>query len=136
MVDLNYSLYVNTCQDLRQKHLSSLLHLYFDIFEQICDRLSVPLLPAWSWEEFNRRFHRAQIFGIYLSVSLLPLILENPDEIKDMETAEEVQTAEEGDTEENVKKLVKEMAKVSYTNRDMLRRLRETLEDGVSAGII
>ena len=136
MVDLNYSLYVNTCQDLRQKHLSSLLHLYFDTFEQISDRLSVPLLPGWNWEEFNRRFHRAQIFGIYLSVSLLPLILENPDEIKDMEKAEEVQTAEEGDTEENVKKLVKEMAKVSYTNRDMLRRLRETLEDGVSAGII
>ena len=134
MVDLSYSLYVNTSQELRQKHLSSLLHLYFDTFEQVCNRFSVPLLPGWSWEEFNRRFHRAQIFGIYMAVGLLPMILQNPDEVKDLDKVE--MPTDGANAEENMNKLVSEMTQVNYTNPVMLSRLRAALEDGVAAGIV
>ena len=134
MVDVNYSLYANTNTDLRQKHLSSLLKLYFDTFEGICNRLVVSALPGWSWEEFSRRFHRAQIYGIYVAVSLLPRILQNPEEVKDMENVE--MPTDGANAEENMKKLVTEMTKVNYNNPVMLQRLRAVLEDGVSFGII
>ena len=48
--DVNYALYVSTTEDLRQKHLTSMLHIYYDTFSQICKNYSVPTLPGWSWE--------------------------------------------------------------------------------------
>ena len=67
--DVNYTLFVSTNEDLRRKHLTSMLHLYYDTFTEICNNFSVPTLPGWSWEEFNRRFHRAQMFGAYMAVA-------------------------------------------------------------------
>jgi len=78
MSDIVYALYTGTTQEFRQQHLQSMLRLYFDKFTHICSSLSVPLLPGFSWEEFNRRFHRAKFFALTLALVFLPLVLKEP----------------------------------------------------------
>ena len=134
--DLNYSLYANTTQELRQKHLTSLLHLYYDKFEEICHRLNAPLPPGWSWEELNRRFHRAQIFGVYMGAAGLPLMLQNPDEVKDLEKLESPQEASADDSAEQMRHTLSEMTKVNIANPIMEKRVKGVLEDGVMLGVI
>ena len=134
--DLNYSLYANTTQELRQKHLTSLLHLYYDKFEEICHRLNAPLPPGWSWAELNRRFHRAQIFGVYMGAAGLPLMLQNPDEVKDLEKLESPQEASADDSAEQMRHTLSEMTKVNIANPIMEKRVKGVLEDGVMLGVI
>ena len=134
--DLNYSLYANTTQELRKKHLSSLLHLYYDTFEQICKRLDAPLPAGWCWDQFYRRFHRAQLFGVYVSAEALPMILQNPDEVKDLNQVKLSNEDGKVDADEDMKSVFTEMANVNISNPVMEKRLRGVLEDAVGAGII
>ena len=132
--DLCYSLFVNTLQALRQKHLTSLLHVYFDTFSEICERFSVPPFHGWSWEEFNRRFHRSQIFGMAMGADGLPMMLQDPNEAKDLE---KLSVSEDGTVdEESMKELMSAMMGGNMENPVVKARLRGVLEDGIDAGVI
>ena len=80
-----HSLFVNTLQGLRQKHITSLLHIYYDTFSEIRERFSVPPFPGWSWQEFHRRFHRAQIFGIATGAGQPTMMPQDPNQVQDLE---------------------------------------------------
>ena len=134
--DINYSTYANTTRDLRKKHLSSLLHLYYDTFEGICQRLDAPLPPGWCWDEFYRRFHRAQIFGVYLGATGLPMMLQNPDEVKDLSEVKVSKEHGKVDAEEEMKNVWTHLANVNISNPVMEKRVRGVLEDAVEAGVI
>ena len=132
--DLCYSLYVNTTQDMRKKHLASLLHVYYDTFTEICERFSVAPVPGWSWEEFCRRFHRAQIYGIAMAVGALPVVLKNVDDVKDLE---ELGTAEDGVVDDDsMKELTSAIMGVNVENPMMMARIQGVVEDGIHAGVI
>ena len=132
--DVSYALYVNTSDELRKKYLSSMLLIYYDTFTQICKDFSVRTLPGWSWEEFNRRFHRAQIFGVYMAATLLPKMLKSPDEIVDME---KMQISEEDFKSDNfMKQLLSDFASIKTDNPVLRSRLRGVIGDAVRAGVI
>ena len=133
--DLNYTLYVNTTQELRKKHFTSLLHRYYDKFEEICHRLNAPLPPGWSWEEFYRRFHRAQIIGAFSAAVALPMVLQNPAEVKDMEKLDLAKSGAD-DTDDDIKNVWSQKINVNIVNPIMEKRFRGALEDGVAHGII
>ena len=137
--DVNYTLFVSTNEDLRRKYLTSMLHVYYDTFTNVCNNFSVPTLPGWSWDEFNRRFHRAQMFGIYMAVSLLPLVLKNQDEIVDMEnmkvSAEDMQS-EDFMTSEAGKKLMEDFLSSQKENPVLKKRLGGVVADAVRAGVL
>ena len=132
--DLCYSLFVNGTRDLRKKHLTSLLHVYYDTFTEICVRFSVTPFPGWSWEEFNRRFHRAQIIGMSMGAGALPVMLQDPNQVQDLE---KLSSPEDNVVnEESTKELMSSMWGVNMENPVMQARLRGVLEDGVDAGVI
>ena len=118
---------MNTSQELRQKHLKSLLHHYYDTFTNICHRLDTPLLPGWTWEEFNRRVHRAHIFGMCVTTIALPIMLQNPNQVQDLDKLE--MKEKEGDGA--VREMISELRNVDRCNPVMEGRLRGGLEDGL-----
>ena len=137
--DINYALYVSTSKDLRRKHLTSMLHLYYDTFERICAHFSVPTLPGWSWAEFNRRFHRAQMFGMCMAVSVLPVTLMNPDEVVDMENMEisrDDVKSEEFANSEAMKKLKQGFLSTKLENPVLKSRLTGAVADAIRRGIL
>ena len=137
--DVNYALYVSTNEDFRKKHLTSMLHIYYDTFTNICKDFSVPTLPGWSWEELNRRFHRAQMFGVYMAVSLLPLMLKNQDEIVDMDKLDisvEDMKSEDFMKSDAMKKIMEEFMSMKKENPVLRSRLGGAVGDAVRAGVL
>ena len=79
------------------------------------------------------------MFGVYMAISLLPLILKNQDEITDMEnlkvSAEDLQS-EDFMTSEASKKMMEEFLSMKEVNPVLKNRLRGVMADAVRAGIL
>ncbi|ODM88647.1 hypothetical protein Ocin01_18035 [Orchesella cincta] len=74
-VDLAYFLYASIRPVIRIQKLDELLQVYHDAFVRYCEALQVNLLPGFSLETLKRRFHRAHIFGLVLSIIFLIVVL-------------------------------------------------------------
>ncbi|CAG7722643.1 unnamed protein product [Allacma fusca] len=136
--DVSYTLYSSGGPNLRPKHLESMLHVYYDTFTDICRTLQVPPLPAWSWEEVNRRFHRAKIFGGIHVVMFLPIMLKNVDELVNLDESADL-IEREGlpvDGVKNFSKLISQMSATEKSNPPLEYRMKEVMEDLSNDGIL
>jgi hypothetical protein len=138
MSDICYALYTSGQPDLRRKHLTSMLHLYFDTFTEVCQKFGVPPFPGWSWEEFNRRFRRATILGGYMALGL-HFILKNPDELENLDDAmEKVEISGErsGDVMQNMSDFFAGISKTKKLHPAVLPRITAVFEDLIKDGIL
>jgi hypothetical protein len=140
MFDICYTLFASAQPDLRRKHLQSMLHVYFDTFTATCQKLRVPPLPGWGWEEFNRRFRRATIAGGYMALQM-HIMLKNVD---DCENLDEAMTKVEAsgdnggkkDANENMSEIFKVMSKHTNLHPAFKPRITAVFEDLVNDGVI
>ncbi|CAG7719246.1 unnamed protein product [Allacma fusca] len=135
--DICYTLYASVAPEVRKKHLNSFLRVYYDTFTRICDQLSIPYLPGWSWEEFNRRFHRAKVIGAMMSCILLPIILKSPDELTNLDSAADAEE-QKGKSTDAMEAGATFFAGLSKSNKEnpilknrLLAIFREMVEDGI-----
>ncbi|CAG7700789.1 unnamed protein product [Allacma fusca] len=129
--DLVYCLYLSTSREFRMNHLSKMLHLYYMKFSAICDHFSVPELPGWSWEELNRRFDRARIYGAHMAVYILPIIFKNPEEMQPMEDLERGPTCQQ---KEQMSEFLTSLSKAEIVHPVLRERFLGVLEELVEDG--
>ncbi|CAG7835786.1 unnamed protein product [Allacma fusca] len=137
MIDICYGLYFNPQPDLRQKHLQTILRIYFDTFTDICKKFDVPAFPGWSWEEFNRRFHRAKLLGGFMAMSI-PMILKNTDQLENLDDMmAKVEVSGNGDktVSENLVEMFANMP-ASKPHPAVKPRISTVLQELVDDGII
>ncbi|OXA50876.1 hypothetical protein Fcan01_14444 [Folsomia candida] len=125
MTDLQYIFYLSTTLEFRRKYLDDLLQLYHDTFNGVCAKLRTPTLPGFCMDSLRFRFHRAKLFGYYMAMMGIPMILKE-GEATDWEDME-------GD--KDVKKAFIELCSGAGTNNTVKERLievtREMMEDGI-----
>ncbi|OXA51219.1 uncharacterized protein LOC110853579 [Folsomia candida] len=124
--DLEYVFHVCTTLALRRSHLDDLLQLYHDTFNDICTKFRTPTLPGFCMDSLRFRFHRAKLFGYYMALMGLPIML-NEGEVRNMEDLEEWKDITDA--------FIEICADTAGTNRLVKERLIETtkgmIEDGV-----
>ncbi|CAG7718807.1 unnamed protein product [Allacma fusca] len=138
MIDISYALFTSAQLDVRRKHLKSMLHVYFDTFTEICDKFSVEPFPGWSWKEFNRRFHRAQVIGGYMALDL-HIMLKCTDEMENLDdTMAKLDTKGEDETD-NTQKVVNFFTQIANTKKvhpAFLPRFSAVFEELIEDGIL
>jgi hypothetical protein len=136
--DINYTLFASGAPGLREKHLTSFLHVYYDTFSAICEKLHVPTLPGWSWEEFNRRMHRAKIFGGNMAVMGLPLMLKNLDELSNLDHAAAAVEGKDNKASalENASEFFSGLVETKKPNAIVRTRMLAVMHDLIRDGIL
>jgi hypothetical protein len=139
MNDICSTLFYNSQPDLRKKHLQSLLNVYFDTFTEICQKLEVPPLPGWSWEEFNRRFRRATIGGAYAALEF-HVILQNKDDVENMDDSiAKLETTGEGSKKDGVDSVMEYFTGLSKNKNfhpAFKPRITAVFEDLIKDGVL
>lgn len=93
--DLEYVFFVCTSLEFRRKHTDTLLQLYHDTFNGICDKFETPTLPGFCMDSLRFRFHRGKLLGYYLAMMVLPIILKdgNVTNMEDIEQSKDIAEA-------------------------------------------
>jgi hypothetical protein len=138
MNDICYALFASGQPDLRRKHLTSMLHVYFDTFTEVCQKFGVPPFPGWSWEEFNRRFRRATIVGGNMVLGM-PIMLKNPDELENLDDAlakVEISGEGKGEAMQNMNEFFSGMSITKKLHPAVLPRMTACFEDLIEYGVL
>jgi hypothetical protein len=86
--DLAYFLYTSTTAAVRKPHEDTFLRAYHTQFLAICDQLQCNPLPGFTMDNLKRRYHRSKPFGLFLSMTVLSLVLTPPEEALNMDNIE------------------------------------------------
>ena len=135
-LDLVYFIYTGTTPEFRKEYLNQLLELYADSFLHYCKVLEVKTLPGFSCAELKRRFHLGKIFGLIISIMLLPIMLSEPEDAPDLDTLKRKRYSLGVETDlENMGEMMKAINQSASRNTCLADRFvglaREFYVDGV-----
>lgn len=87
-LDLAYFLFSSVRAPIRNANLNDLLKTYYDTFIQCCSVLGVNPLAGFTFENLKRRFRRAELFGVFVAMPILTVVLKPQEESVDLDKTE------------------------------------------------
>jgi hypothetical protein len=83
--DLAYLLVSSVPFQVRTKHEAEFMEIYYKSFIATCEHFSVAPMPGFTLATLKRRYRRAKIFGFFMGIPLLQIVLKDPVDAVDMD---------------------------------------------------
>lgn len=83
-IDFNYFVNTSPSNDLRKNKREQIFRSYYDSFAKVLRELKNPRAAELTPEKVLNEIHTRELYGVFAAVSVLPLILNVPDESQEL----------------------------------------------------
>lgn len=136
MTDIVYYLYTSTTTEFRKEHLEEMLKWYYTKFTEYCEILKVKPFPGFTWDNFQRKYHRSKMLGLLFATFCLPFMLQRPESNVNMDTVVEVEKNPGAHGGQAVAEMFKNLGRDQEDDKLLRERFVKVVEELEQDGII
>lgn len=125
VLDLVYFLFICTDQEMRAQHFDELLSTYHNALSELLDALGGDTATQFPFEALLQQLEKFGKFGIYMALTILPMLTTKNDELPDMDFIAENMNSDDSEMKEK-------MIQSFQTSGNCDQRLRGALLDALS----